>query len=198
MNDQNFIARFDGADSIGRNTNFPPVAPELFFEKAPVAIAPDEQASTATYIPAVLPDDTQVNDNPLVEPVLPAEPITGDTSNSASMIEPVIYPDPSVVIPVLPRGGANIELSGSLLNHEQYDLLRTRWSDIQGKFVDEPRAAVQQADMLVSDVIEQITHVFTTEHSLLESQWNQGNDVSTEDLRQALQHYRTFFNRLVV
>jgi hypothetical protein len=32
----------------------------------------------------------------------------------------------------------------------------------------------------------------------LESQWNQGSDVSTEDLRKALQHYRSFFNRLVV
>jgi len=29
-------------------------------------------------------------------------------------------------------------------------------------------------------------------------QWKQGDDVSTEDLRQALQHYRSFFNRLVV
>jgi hypothetical protein len=33
---------------------------------------------------------------------------------------------------------------------------------------------------------------------LLEGQWNQGNDVSTEDLRKALQRYRSFFNRLVV
>jgi len=28
--------------------------------------------------------------------------------------------------------------------------------------------------------------------------WNQGDDVSTEDLRMALQRYRSFFNRLVV
>ena len=47
-------------------------------------------------------------------------------------------------------------------------------------------------------VIEQITHMFDNEHSSLEGQWNQGNDVSTEDLRKALQHYRSFSNRLVV
>jgi hypothetical protein len=42
-------------------------------------------------------------------------------------------------------------------------------------------AAVQQADALVSEVIEQITQTFTNEHSSLKNQWNQGNDISTED-----------------
>jgi len=65
-------------------------------------------------------------------------------------------------------------------------------------FVDEPRVAVLQADALVSEVIMQITRMFTDERSSLESQWNQGNDVSTEDLRKALKRYRSFFNRLVV
>jgi hypothetical protein len=64
--------------------------------------------------------------------------------------------------------------------------------------VDEPRSAVQQVDALVSEVIGQITQMFANEHSSLEAQWNQGNDVSTEDLRVALQRYRSFFNRLVV
>jgi len=64
--------------------------------------------------------------------------------------------------------------------------------------VDEPRSAVQQADALVSDVIDKITEMFSNEHGSLEEQWKEGKDVSTEDLRQALQHYRSFFNRLVV
>ncbi len=86
----------------------------------------------------------------------------------------------------------------ALLNHEESEHFRTLWNEIQGKFVDEPRSAVQQADALVSDVIEKITHMFANEHSSLEEQWKEGKDVSTEDLRQALQHYRSFFNRLVV
>jgi hypothetical protein len=93
---------------------------------------------------------------------------------------------------------ANAGSSTALINREESEDFRTRWNEIQGKFVDEPRTAVQQADALVSEVIEQITQTFTTEHSSLESQWNQGKDVSTEDLRKALQRYRTFFNRLVV
>jgi hypothetical protein len=92
----------------------------------------------------------------------------------------------------------NAESSAALLNREESEHFRTRWNEIQGKFVDEPHSAVQQADALVSEVIEQITQMFTKEHSLLEGQWNQGNDVSTEDLRKALKRYRSFFNRLVV
>jgi hypothetical protein len=52
--------------------------------------------------------------------------------------------------------------------------------------------------MLVSEVIKEITKMFADEHSSLERQWNQGTEVSTEELRQALQHYRSFFNRLVL
>ena len=89
-------------------------------------------------------------------------------------------------------------LPAALLNHEESEHFRTRWNEIQGKFVDEPRSAVQQADTLVSEVIGQITQMFAKEHSSLEGQWKQGNNVSTEDLRKALQQYRSFFNRLVV
>jgi hypothetical protein len=86
----------------------------------------------------------------------------------------------------------------ALLNPEDSERFRTIWMGLQGKFVDEPRVAVQEADSLVSEVIEQLTQMFAHEHSALESKWNQGNDVSTEDLRQALLRYHSFFNRLVI
>lgn len=85
----------------------------------------------------------------------------------------------------------------SLLNHEESEGFRMRWNEIQAKFVDEPRSAVQQADGLVTDVVDKITKMFFTEHGNLELQWKQGSEVSTEDLRKALQHYRSFFNRLM-
>lgn len=86
----------------------------------------------------------------------------------------------------------------ALINCEESDHLRTRWHEIQGKFVDEPRSAVQEADALVSEVIEQLTQMFANEHTSLEGQWKQGKEVSTEDLRQALLRYHSFFKRLVV
>lgn len=92
----------------------------------------------------------------------------------------------------------SFESSEALLNHVESEQFRVSWNAIQGKFVDEPRSAVQQADALVSEVIAKITQMFASEHSSLEGRWNQGNEVTTEELRQALQHYHSFFNRLVL
>jgi hypothetical protein len=84
-----------------------------------------------------------------------------------------------------------------LFNRDEATQFRSRWNVIQGKFVDEPCAAVQQADALVTEVIEQISKMFAGELSSLEGQWKQGNEISTEDLRQTIQRYRSFFNRLI-
>ena len=86
----------------------------------------------------------------------------------------------------------------ALLDRKASEQLHTRWNAIQVGFVDEPRSAVQQADALVSEVIEKITQMFANEHDSLEDQWHQSSGVSTEDLRIALQHYRAFFDRLVM
>jgi len=75
--------------------------------------------------------------------------------------------------------------------------LRKRWSDIQGGFVDEPRKAVEQADSLVAEVMKRLAENFTAERSGLEKQWDRGDSLTTEDLRIALQRYRSFFDRLL-
>jgi hypothetical protein len=119
---------------------------------------------------------------------LPSSP-TIPYATTASASEPIIPQEPVEL---------NVNSLAALINPEDSEHFRTRWNEIQGKFVDEPRSAVQQADGLVSEVIGQITEMFAHEHGTLESQWNQGGDVSTEDLRKALQRYRSFFNRLVL
>jgi hypothetical protein len=72
-----------------------------------------------------------------------------------------------------------------------------RWTDIQTAFVDEPRLAVERADELVAEVIKHLANSFAEERSRLEGQWGRGDNVSTEDLRVALQRYRAFFDRLL-
>jgi hypothetical protein len=42
-----------------------------------------------------------------------------------------------------------------------------------------------------------LAQTFSDERTSLESQWEQGADVSTEDLRVAMQRYRSFFDRLL-
>ena len=74
---------------------------------------------------------------------------------------------------------------------------RNRWTEIQTAFVDEPRRAVEQGDALVADVIKRLASSFADERSKLEGQWGRGDNVSTEDLRVALQRYRAFFDRLL-
>jgi hypothetical protein len=72
-----------------------------------------------------------------------------------------------------------------------------RWTDIQTAFVDEPRHAVERADELVAQVIKRLADSFAQERSRLEGQWGRGDNVSTEDLRVALQRYHAFFDRLL-
>jgi hypothetical protein len=74
---------------------------------------------------------------------------------------------------------------------------RSQWSHIQTGFVDEPRRTVEDADKLVASVMQRLAEGFTNERSGLEKQWDRGDGVSTEDLRVALQRYRSFFDRLL-
>jgi hypothetical protein len=75
--------------------------------------------------------------------------------------------------------------------------VRSRWEQIQGSFVDEPRRAVEEADSLVAELMQRLADSFAEERKGLEGQWDRGDEVSTEDLRIALQRYRSFFDRLL-
>jgi hypothetical protein len=86
---------------------------------------------------------------------------------------------------------------GELFPNEDLVGYRTQWDSIQTGFVDQPRAAVEQADALVAQVVTRLTDVFTRERTTLEGQWAKGDNVSTEDLRIALTRYRSFFHRLL-
>jgi hypothetical protein len=80
---------------------------------------------------------------------------------------------------------------------EEAERLQGRWQEIQAAFVDEPRAAVKDADGLVAELMQKLASTFAEERARLESQWDGDGDVSTEELRVALQRYRSFFGRLL-
>lgn len=89
------------------------------------------------------------------------------------------------------------EASAKLLSREEIGSLRTEWDRIQTGFVDEPRRAVEGADALVATAMKRLAEIFAAERAQLEGQWDRGDNVSTEDLRLALQRYRAFFGRLL-
>ena len=95
------------------------------------------------------------------------------------------------------RSAAAGEQQTPLFPQHDADDLRHRWDAVQASFVDEPRRAVEDADSLVAGAMKRLAETFAAERATLESQWDRGDDVSTEDLRIALQRYRSFFARLL-
>jgi len=93
--------------------------------------------------------------------------------------------------------GADNEGATSLFPTGEAEGFRSRWVEVQTGFVDEPRNAVEQADGLVAEMMKRLATVFADERARLEEQWSRGDDISTEDLRQALRRYRSFFDRLL-
>jgi hypothetical protein len=85
----------------------------------------------------------------------------------------------------------------ALFEQEESEKFRTQWLNIQGKFVDNPRESVREADELVASVLKSVTMGFHNRRTSLEKQWNSGSNISTEDLRLALKRYRSFFDRLL-
>ena len=84
-----------------------------------------------------------------------------------------------------------------LLGADEAGDFRGRWESIQTSFVDEPRDAVQRADALVAELMQHLAQTFARERETLEQQWAGGGEADTEELRIALQRYRSFFERLL-
>ncbi|CAN5363434.1 hypothetical protein BH20ACT13_BH20ACT13_06630 [soil metagenome] len=93
-------------------------------------------------------------------------------------------------------GGESAERE-PLFAGDDAERFRSRWQEVQVAFVDEPQQAVKDADSLVAELMQRLAETFSQERTNLESQWDSGDDASTEDLRVALQRYRSFFDRLL-
>ncbi len=93
--------------------------------------------------------------------------------------------------------GVGDQPSAQLLEDDELQTILVQWKDIQAEFVDEPRKAVQDADVLVADLMQRLARMFASERDQLESRWAGGDEVSTEDLRRGLRRYRSFFERLL-
>jgi hypothetical protein len=82
-----------------------------------------------------------------------------------------------------------------LIEPEQAESYNSRWKELKGEFVDDPRRAVRGANELVGEVLDELEELFRRQRTDLE-QGLDSEQTTTEDLRQALRRYRSFFDRL--
>ena len=95
------------------------------------------------------------------------------------------------------RGRVDDGRDVALLDPAEGERFRQRWNDVQARFVDDPQEAVRSADGLVAEVVQSLAQGFSDHKHGLEQAWQSGGDPETEDLRLALQRYRSFFDRLL-
>jgi hypothetical protein len=120
-----------------------------------------------------------------------------DDGGPPAAARPVVpAPPEAAALSAVPAAGAGDQATPLFAAGEAAQL-RVRWDAIQGGFVDEPRHAVEQADILVAEAMKRLAEVFGDERKKLEGQWDRKEAVSTEDLRLALRRYRSFFGRLL-
>lgn len=88
------------------------------------------------------------------------------------------------------------EQAVALVPTERAEDYRHRWEGLKASFVDEPRGAVRDANELVGHVLDDVAELFATQRADLERDLR-NEEADTEQLRQALNRYRAFFDRLL-
>jgi hypothetical protein len=186
-----------------------PLVPNAIERPIERAIAGDR--STAGDRPGTV-DRSGIDDGPGDRPGIkdrPADIARGRATAAPGMDRPFVNDGPGdrrgvIDVPSDKERGAatGTTMAGDsghieLFPEEELVGYRTQWESIQTGFVDHPRAAVEQADALVSQVVTRLTEMFSNERSRLEGQWTNGDNASTEDLRIALTRYRSFFHKLL-
>ena len=161
------------------------------------AVVTNSQTDSA---PAGSPPPAKEPTRPLEDPDQPPTSVSGAAHEPRGRLPEEV---PEDLTAQTETGAAEADRSAedgdreSLLPTDSTTDFQSHWEAIQTQFVDDPRRAVQDADGLVAMIMQQLAESFAQERDRLEGQWDRGEDISTEDLRVALQRYRTFFHRLL-
>ena len=84
----------------------------------------------------------------------------------------------------------------TLIEPERAESYNSRWHELKGEFVDDPRRSVRGANELVGEVLDELEELFRGQRADLEHGLD-SEQTTTEDLRLALGRYRSFFDRLL-
>ncbi|MFG3301083.1 hypothetical protein [Micromonospora chersina] len=95
-----------------------------------------------------------------------------------------------------PAPGAVPTDAATLFTPEIAQGFRDRWRDVQLRFVDDPRAAVGEAQSLVEEAIEALSAALREQKTKLGG-WQESGSADTEQLRVAVRGYRDFLDRVL-
>lgn len=85
-----------------------------------------------------------------------------------------------------------------LLPHDESDKFELKLQHAVAGFVDGPRAAVEEADHLVEDIVGRLTDAMAQRRRTLRTSWQAADEqADTEQLRLALRDYRELADRLL-
>ncbi|MFY1633529.1 hypothetical protein ACN27F_09645 [Solwaraspora sp. WMMB335] len=76
------------------------------------------------------------------------------------------------------------------------DAFRDRWREVQLRFVDDPRAAAEQAQTLVTEAVEALTVALTAQRDGAGG-WSGAGPEDTERLRMVVRRYRDLLDHLL-
>jgi hypothetical protein len=77
-----------------------------------------------------------------------------------------------------------------LFEQQEADQFRTQWREVQSSFVDEPQTAVREADTLLAKMMDELK-------TRIESHRGDVGNGDTEELRLAMQRYRSLFDQIL-
>ncbi|MFI5836359.1 hypothetical protein ACIA5A_22050 [Micromonospora sp. NPDC051300] len=95
-----------------------------------------------------------------------------------------------------PTPGAVPDDAATLFAPDAAQGFRDRWRDVQLRFVDDPKAAVGEAESLVEEAIEALSTALREQRSKLGT-WQESGSSDTEQLRVAVRGYRDFLDRVL-
>lgn len=182
---------------------------------------PGESSATSPMAGQTAPSAAEPGTHPMGEPVTTPQseagaPSTTDQREQRTAMAGAVpapqseprpdrspTPDQSAPVSNLPGGATTAERAAAtstaeqpgMFGREDAETYQRRWDTIQSRFIDDPRAATQEADNLVGEVMERMVQLRQQHHGELRAAAERGGD--TEGLRLALQRYRAFFLTLL-
>ena len=124
------------------------------------------------------------------EPPVDESPAQAETTSEAEPIEreePVAEPASTPV-----TGSAEPAAAAGFFPESTVNGFRERWRELQAGFVDDPARAVREADQLVDEIMRELVE----RKQNIAEHWREGAS-DTEELRVAIQEYRSFLNQLL-